>query len=132
MFYHTPKKTVERKFSTPGNLAVRSDGPDVNSEERGLRHLAAFRIQFPDNFRLGANLTCSVATMYDPLLVQVRPLDEELELRATFKSRLSTRQRTINHRSDLVKELDVMGGAIEDFAATCRQVDCSRRTALLH
>lgn len=54
--------------------------------------------------------------------MQVRPLDEELALRATFKSRLSTRQRTIHHRSDLIKELGIMGGAIEDFAATCRQV----------
>lgn len=54
--------------------------------------------------------------------VQEAPLDEELVLRATFKSRLSTRQRTINHRSDLVKELGTMSGAIEDFATTCWQV----------
>ena len=53
---------------------------------------------------------------------QVRPLDEELALRATFKSRLSARQRTIHHRNDLIKELGIMGGAIEDFADTCRQV----------
>ncbi|CAM9585246.1 unnamed protein product, partial [Ectocarpus sp. 8 AP-2014] len=52
---------------------------------------------------------------------EVAPLDEELALRATFKSRLSIRQRTINHRSDLNKELGIMSGAIEDFASTCRQ-----------
>ncbi|CAM9327113.1 unnamed protein product, partial [Ectocarpus fasciculatus] len=52
---------------------------------------------------------------------EVAPLDEELTLRATFKSRLSIRQRTINHRSDLNKELGIMSGAIEDFASTCRQ-----------
>eukprot|EP00903_Cladosiphon_okamuranus_P016193 g14943.t2 len=52
---------------------------------------------------------------------EVRPLDEELALRVALKSRLSTRQRTIHHRSDLIKELGIMGGAIEDFAATCRQ-----------
>lgn len=56
--------------------------------------------------------------------MQVAPLDEELALRATFKSRLSIRQRTINHRSDLNKELGIMSGAIEDFASTCRQVSC--------
>lgn len=54
--------------------------------------------------------------------VQVAPLDEELALRATFKSRLSTRQRTIHHRSDLVKELGTMTEVIEDFTATCQQV----------
>ncbi|CAM9120215.1 unnamed protein product, partial [Ectocarpus sp. 13 AM-2016] len=52
---------------------------------------------------------------------EAAPLDEELTLRATFKSRLSIRQRTINHRSDLNKELGIMSGAIEDFASTCRQ-----------
>lgn len=60
--------------------------------------------------------------------MQVAPLDEELVLRATFKSRLATRQRTISHRRDLVKELSTMSGAIEDFAATCRQVQNSRST----
>eukprot|EP00752_Nemacystus_decipiens_P006721 g6044.t1 len=52
---------------------------------------------------------------------EVRPLDEELAQRVSFKSRLSTRQRTIHHRTDLIKELGIMGGAIEDFADTCRQ-----------
>ncbi|CAM9710801.1 unnamed protein product, partial [Scytosiphon promiscuus] len=52
---------------------------------------------------------------------EVAPLDKELELRATNKSRLSTRQRTVHHRSDLIKELGIMNGAIEDFTSMCWQ-----------